>query len=102
MGNGSGTFGLRLGDGSALIQEPAAVDQELGNLDGIGGGALAQVVARDPDVEGAFVARVAANSPDEDIVLAGGVDRQRVLGVGRVVDDLDADRFGKEGAAVLG
>ena len=48
------------------------LDQDLGDLDGVGGGALAQVVAGDPEVEGALVARVAADAADEDVVLARG------------------------------
>ncbi len=48
--------------------EQAALDQQLGDLHGVGGGALAQVVGDDPEVEGALVAGVAADAADEDVV----------------------------------
>ena len=40
--------------GSAVQQ--VSLDQQLGDLDGVGGGALAEVVGDDPEVEGALVA----------------------------------------------
>src|SRR5262249_35639249 len=66
------------GTGAALGQKAATVSEELGGLDGVGGGALAEVVAGDPEVEGALVAGVATDAADEDVVLAGGVDREGV------------------------
>jgi aspartate-semialdehyde dehydrogenase len=64
--------------------------QQLGQLDRVGGGALAQVVRDDPQVERALVAGVAANAPDVHLVSAGGVDRLRVRSVVRIVDDRHA------------
>ncbi len=52
--------------------------QQLRDLHGVGGGALAQVVGHDPQVQRALVAGVAADTPHEHAVAAGGVDRQRV------------------------
>ena len=69
--------------------DPAARDEELGDLDRVGRRALAQVVADDPQGQAAAVGdrRVAADPPDIDLVVAGGVDRQRVDVAGRVVAD---------------
>ena len=58
--------------------QQAALDEQLGDLDGVGRGALAQVVGDDPEVERALVAGVAADAADEDVVVARGVDRHRV------------------------
>ncbi len=44
--------------------EQVAFDQQLRHLDRVGGRALAQVVAGDPEVEAALVARVAADPAD--------------------------------------
>jgi len=81
--------------------EPAPV-QQLGELHGVGGGALAQVVGDYPHVEGALVAAVAANAPDEHPVLAAGVDCERIAGGGGVVDHADARRGGEHLAGALG
>ena len=78
-----------------------SLDQELGNLHGVGRGALAQVVAGEPEVEGALLVGVAADAADEDVVAAGGVERHRVPAVGGVVDDDHAGRLGEQGAAVV-
>ena len=48
--------------------------------------ALAQVVGDDPERERVRVAEIAADAPDEDAVLAVGVDRHRIGVGGRVVD----------------
>ena len=50
--------------------DQAALVQQLGELDGVGGRALAQVVAHDPEVEAALVRGVAAYAPDEHVVAA--------------------------------
>src|SRR6476620_1963076 len=85
----------------ALAAQQPALDQELRQLDRIGGSALAQVVGDDPDVEGALVAGVAADAADEDVVLAGGVDRHRVAAGGGVVDDGHARGRGEQLAGLL-
>ena len=48
--------------------EQAALVQQLGELHGVRGGALAQVVGDDPHVQRALVAGVAADAPDEHLV----------------------------------
>ena len=78
-----------------------ALDEQLGDLDGVGRGALAQVVGDDPEVERALVAGVAADAADEDVVAAGGVDRHRVAAARRVVDDGHAGRRGEQLARAL-
>ena len=45
--------------------------QQLGDLDGIGGGPLAEVVADNPEVEAALVRGIAADATDQDLVAAG-------------------------------
>src|SRR5205823_13619478 len=65
------------GPGRAGAQQPALA-QELGQLDGVRGGALAEVVAHDPEVEAALVRGVAPDAADQHVVTPGRVDRQRV------------------------
>src|SRR4029078_9516131 len=86
----------------ALGAEQAALDQELSELDGVGGGALAEVVGDDPEVEGALVAGVAADAADVDAVLCGGGGRHQVAAGGGVVDDGDARRGSEQLARPLG
>src|SRR5882762_3684003 len=62
----------------ALDPKPPALVKQLGQLDGVRGGALAQVVGDDPDIERSLVAGIAADSPDVYIVLARRLDRERV------------------------
>ena len=50
----------------------------LGDLDGVGGGSLAEVVADAPEEKGVGSAQVLADPADEDVVLAGGIGRQRI------------------------
>ena len=52
--------------------------EQLGELHGIRRRALAQVVGDDPQIERALVAGVAADPPDEHVVAAARVDRQRI------------------------
>ena len=54
--------------GAGRNAHEVALGQELGDLDGVGRGALAQVVADDPQVEAAVVRGVAADAADEDLV----------------------------------
>src|SRR5688500_6735317 len=74
----------------SAVAEQVSLDQQLGDLDRVGGGSLAQVVADDPEVEAAVGARVAADPPDEHLVAAGRVGRHRIEAVGGVVDDQHA------------
>ena len=75
--------------------------QQLGHLDRVGGGALAEVVADDPEVEAALVRGVAADAPHEHVVAPGRVERQRVEAVRRVVHHRHARGRGEQLAAVL-
>ena len=55
----------------------------------------------DPEVEGALVARVAADAPDEDVVAARRLDRHRVARRRGIVDDGDTGRRLKQLAGPL-
>ena len=72
--------------------QQAADVQQLGHLHRVGGRALAQVVAHDPEVEAALVRRVAADPADQHVVAARGVERGGVERVRRVVDHRHAGR----------
>ena len=84
--------------GSGTRTRPA-LDEELGDLDGVRGRALAQVVADDPEVQAALVRGVAADPADEHLVAARRVGRERVDALGRVVEDDDARCRGEQLAA---
>ena len=64
-------------DRGARADEPARV-QLLGELDGVGRRALAQVVRDHPHLQPALVRGVAAQAADEDVVVAGGAGGGRV------------------------
>ena len=85
---------FRIDDGSrtALGRTTGSADQQLGDLHGVEGRALAQVVAADEQRQAATVgdAVVDAEPPDVARVAAGGVER------GRDVDQLDAGRRGQQ------
>jgi len=70
----------------------APLEEALGELYRVCGGALAQVVGHDPHVECLLVAGVPADATHEHVVAAGGVDRHRIQAGGRVVKDGDAGR----------
>ena len=72
--------------------------QDLGELDGVRRGALAQVVGHDPEGQSAIVIdrHVAPNPTDEDLVAAGGIRGKRVLVLARVVLDDDAGDRGEQ------
>ena len=91
----------RLDAGRAAAEQAAHV-QQLGHLHRVGGRALAQVVAHHPEVQAALVRGVAADAAHQHVVLARGVDGQRVQAVGRVVDHPHAGRGRQQLAALLG
>ena len=67
--------------------------EQLRDLDGVGRGALSQVVPDDPHVQAAFVRGIASHAADEHLVAAGRLARERIHAVaGRVHDD-DARRL---------
>jgi hypothetical protein len=63
--------------GGGAVAEQAAVVEELGDLDGVECGALAQVVADDEEVEGERVVEVATQAADSHLVTARVVERCR-------------------------
>ena len=69
-----------------------SADQQLGDLDGVEGGALAEVVAADEQREPAAVRRRRGRRGPADVarVAAGGLERRRD------VDELDAGRRGEQ------
>src|ERR687891_2603771 len=107
LGVGVGGAGPARPAAATLLLRPrgaqqASNAQQLGDLDGVGGGALAEVVANDPEVQAAVVRGVTADAADEHVVAAGGVDGGGVDRVGGVVHDHHAGRLGEQLAALLG
>ena len=92
------TPGYRPRGARAAARTQPRSHQELGELDRVGRGALAQVVADDPEREPAVVgdARVLADAADVDLVGAGGLGRERVGRGRRVVLDHDAGDRGEQ------
>src|SRR5512142_2140136 len=82
---------------------PASVDEDLGDLDRVGGGALAQVVADDPEGEAATVGyrRVRPDPADEDLVAPGSLRGKRIQVGSRVVTDDHARHRPEELAGAL-
>src|SRR5271163_3256375 len=87
---------LRVGRGCARLgraragPEQAALVQQLGELHRVQGRALTQVVPDDPQVERALSRGIATDAPDEDVVLAGHVNGQRILARAGIVAHLHA------------
>ena len=54
------------------------LEKLLGDLHGVGGGSLAQIVGNAPEQEGVGSAEIAADAADENVVLAGGRGGQRI------------------------
>ena len=77
---------------SLRLADPAALDERLRDLHGVGRRALAQVVRDHPERQAPVVRdrRVLAHPADEDLVGARGLGRQRVDVRRRVVLDHDA------------
>ena len=74
VGAGCEHAGVGLAPGALSALASAALEELLGDLDGVEGGALAQVVADDEEVEALALGGclVGAHAPDEDLVAAGG------------------------------
>src|SRR5687768_4331407 len=75
-----------------------ALRQPLRDLYGVGGGAFADLVAADEQIDAAAVvaAEVLADAADEDVVLAGRFQRHREVVGGGIVDDPHAGRLGED------
>ena len=88
--------------------EPALLDQQLGNLDRVGGGTLANLVAAAPEGDAAQLIRIgniATHATNPDQILVGRVERHgptvmRALRV-QIVHELDARSGGKGLARLL-
>ena len=72
------------------MAKKALLEQQLRDLDGVGGSALADLVAAAPEVQTALVGQVLTNAADIDDVLIGRVERHGVDLVLEVVDELAA------------
>src|SRR4051794_15413553 len=81
--------------------DQAALVQDLGDLHGVGGRALEEVVADHPHLQPARMAGVAAQAPDEHLVATGAGERGRVAVGRRVVDELQAGRSLEQPARLL-
>src|SRR5580704_3126035 len=80
---------------------PAAGEQ-LADLDGVGGRALAQVVDAEEEGERPGAADVGTDPADEHVVLAGRVARRRIALPSRVVDDAHPGGGGEQLAGGVG
>ena len=94
----SGT--LTHGYGGYGLFQVAHLDEVLGNLNGVEGGALLDLVAYNPEGESVVVAQVLADAAYIDGVLAGQEERHGVLLFGGVVHQHQAFTLG-EGFAGL-
>ena len=71
--------------------------QQLRDLDGIGGGSLAEVVGHAPEVEAVGEGGVAADAADEDLVPALGIQGHGIDSGRRVILQDTARRRGNDG-----
>lgn len=62
-------------NGERSVAKKALLEQQLRDLDGVGGSALADLVAAAPEVQTALVGQVLTNAADIDDVLIGRVER---------------------------
>src|ERR1035437_4597543 len=67
--------------------------QLFGNLDGVEGGALEELVAGDPAAEAVLQRAVLAEAADGAVVFVRLVKREWILALGGIVDDVQAGRF---------
>ena len=77
------------------------VQQELGDLHGVGGSALTDVVADAPEIEGIRLAEILADAPHEHVVLPPGIERHRINVVRGIVLHGDARLGSHQGADLL-
>lgn len=81
--------------------EQILLHQRLGNLHGIGGSALAQIVADYPKIEAAWMAGVSADATNQDLILPCCVNRHRVAAGIRIVHDGDAGSLSEKFATPI-
>ena len=84
--------------GAAELQ---ALVQQLGDLDGVQGGALAQVVRDAPQRQAVLDGRVVADAADEDRELALAFLGRHVAAVLALIDDDDAGRLAQDVAGLV-
>ena len=70
--------------------------QQLRDLDGVGSGALADLIAAAPQAQAVVVRQVGTDTADEHNILIGGVQRHGVLLVFQVVHQLAAGSLGDD------
>jgi hypothetical protein len=67
-----------------------SLKKDLGDLDGIRGGALPQVVCDNPQVQSVRHCGITPDAADQDIILADGIKSQRHEPAPEVIDDTNA------------
>src|SRR3954452_12380203 len=77
------------------------VGEGCGNLDGVQGGAFAQVIHRGPEDEAVRVAAVLADTADGDTVLPRDADRVRVEANRRIILHAQAGRLAEHAPRVV-
>lgn len=76
--------------------------QQLGDLDGVQGGAFAQVVGDDPEVDGVVVGEIVADAAHQNVIGPGGVYGEGVLVLFRTVHDPNSGRICQYLANLIG
>lgn len=82
--------------------DKAAIDEQLGDLDGVQGSTLAQVVGDHPDVEAVFDSCILANARDVSRILARGFIWRDVAAVLALVYDEAAWCIAQDVAGLVG
>src|SRR5580693_7097344 len=85
-------------------EAPAAemfTDQDLGNLDGVECGTLAQIVGYDPQVEPVRDGRIAPDAADINGILTGCLGRCHIPLVSAVIDHRNPRRAPQDGTRVV-
>src|ERR1700712_2322825 len=81
--------------------DEAAIDQQFGDLNGVQGCTLAQVVGDDPDVEAVLDGRILADTGDVGRVFAGRFVRRHVAAGLMLVDDDATGGFAQDVAGLV-
>ena len=68
--------------------------QQLRDLDGIGGSALADLVAAAPQTDAVLIGQIGTDTAHEDDVLIGGLQRHGIALIGQIIHQLDAGSLG--------
>ena len=89
-----------LRSGLRLLQVPAA--EQLGDLDGVEGGAFEELVADHPEGETVVHRTIGAEAADGTVVAASDIEGERILFVGRIIDHVETGGFFEHGAGAGG